>query len=168
MNKSDHDYSRHTDDELHDAVSTMDAAKYPDRAASLLRELETRLERAKGIASAATSKQATTRGASFDELDARSASRFFWPFLGFTVFLSCLWGFLGGFIGGFLGSLFFGSTVLLNSPSGIPLLTTVNLSSLIVSIAMIVPFWRFWLKRATRRTFGGFTLRILHDTSDST
>jgi hypothetical protein len=158
MSDSSHDYSRHTEADLREQIASIDPARFPLRSGSLVRELHHRWLLAEERARATSASVSTAgTGARFDQLDSRSARLFFWPFLGFSFVFS----FAVGFAIALLASIVTGVVAALwkQAPSEVD--TTFRVVQVVLSVAVAVPATRFWLRQLTKRSFGGFGLRVV-------
>jgi hypothetical protein len=157
MNPPHHDYSRHSVDELQVEVYNLDVTKFPERARSLQVELLKRLAAADTAAAESSTAKAVAEGAQFDELTKGVAQRFFWPFFGFSFLISFFYGFLVGFVAAFIG----GIVTTAQERGGDPVSNPAQLIQIAILLVFAVPFGIFWLKQVTKRSFGGYGLRIL-------
>jgi ABC-type multidrug transport system fused ATPase/permease subunit len=162
MNASGHNYSRHTLEELTHETSHLDCSKHPERAKSLQIELLTRLEAATAKASISNEIAAVAEGAKFSELTPSAARTFFWPFFGFSFLITFVYGFLVGFVAALIG----GVVVYYQQRSGEPASDPTQLIQLAIFLVLAVPFMTFWLRQVTKRSFGGYSLRILKTRAD--
>lgn len=158
MSDSSHDYSMHTQADLRDQIASIDPARFPLRSKSLMLELHRRMLGSEERSKAASALVATAgRGATFDELDARSARKFFWPFFVFNVILS-----LGVAVMLSVGASAIAGVMDAFGDGSSPVSeTTFPVAHAILSVAVAVPLARFWTRQITKRSFGEFGLRVV-------
>lgn len=158
MDDSSHDYSRHTEADLREQVASIDPKRFPQRSKSLMLELHRRMlvaeERSRTVhASVATA----AHGARFDELDARSARRFFWPFFAFSFILLFVLNFTLGVLATVIATLI----GRFDGQSPAELETTFWIVQVTVPLVAAVPVAKALLGQVTKRWFGGFGLRVV-------
>jgi uncharacterized membrane protein YhaH (DUF805 family) len=158
MSDSSHDYSRHTEADLREQIASIDPARFPLRSASLLRELHRRWLLAEEQAGAASASTATAgEGARFDQLDAKSARRFFWPLVGFSFVFS----FAVGFAVALLAAIVTGVVAAVSEQTPSDTEATFRVVQIIFGLAVFVPVMKVWVRQLTKRSFGGFGLRVV-------
>lgn len=162
MTGSGHDYSRHTLEELTHETSHLDCVKHPERAKRLQVELLARLEAASAKASISNEIAAVADGAKFGDLTPGTARTFFWPFFGFSFLITFVYGLLVGFFAALIG----GVVVYYQQRAGEPVSDPTQLIQLAIFLVLAVPFMTFWLKQVTKRSFGGYSLRIIKTRAD--
>jgi len=155
MNEQSHDYSRHTVEELGNEVSYLDAKAHPERAKALQRELFERLRGAQGAAKRVASSQAVAAGAEYDQLDAQTRRRFFWPYFGFSIIFGVSYSFVLAFAAAFIGAIVMRAGGLDTNPT--------KAIQIGLGLLLAVPMSVFWLRQVTKRRFGGHGLRILSE-----
>jgi len=96
-------------------------------------------------------------GARFDELDSRSARRFFWPFFGFSFIFS----FVAGFATAVVATVIATIIGRVGDQSPAQLQTTLPLVQVGLALVLAVPLTKLWTRLITKRSFGGFGLRIV-------
>jgi hypothetical protein len=161
MNDGSTQYSTATDAELSSSLRAIDIDKYPQNTRYLLLEIERRWLKTMDKALQKSTDEALAEGASFRELDATSARRFFWPYFGYSVLLS-----LGLTVVGLALSVILSMTVgIFASVVGQDEAFIRKFAEYAYPIAMLilaVPFAKYFIGRITHRSFGGFALRIMH------
>jgi len=162
MSDGSHDYSRHTVGDLREQIASIDPEQFPQRSKSLMLELYRRMvlsaEQSRTVHAAVATAGS---GARFDELDAKSARRFFWPLFGFSFVFSFVVGFAAGVLATVIATVIgrFGG----QSPAELE--TTFLIVRLTVPLVVAVPLTKVWLGQITKRSFGGFGLRIVRSGS---
>ena len=155
MTHQRHDYSGHAFHELELESSNLDPAKHPERAKDLQLELLKRLGAASAAASEVATRNALAVGAHYTQLDERAARRFFWPFIG----ASFLFSFVGGFIVGFAASLV--ESIFAAFGVGTEGSLTGQAIRVATSLLLAIPVAAVWLRIFTKRSFGGYGLRLV-------
>ena len=156
MNQLSHDYSKHTLDELGYEVSTLDARACPERAAGLYQELHKRLILALDDAKRVHSDRALVVGARFDQLDGSSRRRFFWPYLGVNAAFAIVYSFATALVAIVIAAVI----IAVRRRSGLDGSDPTRIVQLVLSLILLVPVATWWLEQVTKRTFGGYCLRI--------
>lgn len=157
MNQIAHDYSRHSDDELHDTLQNVDVQRHPERALGLMQELDRRLRVARRDAAVVSSAVAARTGASFGEIDARARRPLFWRLFWWSVLVSVLFGLLQGLAMSIVDELL---KEYYSGPPGGRFWVDSALRFLAITLIGIA-FWRALLGVITKRTYGGLGVRII-------
>jgi ABC-type sugar transport system permease subunit len=157
MNQTAHDYSRHSDDELHEAIRLVDVQRHPERALGLIQELERRLSSARQAAAIVADAVAIRTGASFSQVDPPVRRTLFWRLFWWSVIFSVVAGFLQGLAMSVIDEL------LNEYYTGPPRrrFWIDSLLSLLALALMAVAFWRLWLGFITKRSYGGHGVRVV-------
>jgi hypothetical protein len=157
MNQRSYDYSKHTVEELGDEVSIVDAKAQPERATALYRELHRRLVVAQEDVNHAVSEQALAEGARFDQLDAPTRRRFFWPYFWFQAAFGI------AYAVALLAITVVVAVVIIamRGSNGADPEGTTRITQIVVGLLLAVPMSAWWLRQKTKRAFGGYCLRIV-------
>jgi hypothetical protein len=157
MNQLSYNYSKHTVEELGNEVSIVDAKANPDRATALYRELFRRLMDARQDAEHAASEQALGSGARFDQLDTAARRRFFWPYFWFHMAFGVAYAIAIALVAVVIAAVI----IAVQRGNGVEIRDPTQYIQLVLGLALVVPMAAWWLRQITKRTFGGYCLRIM-------
>jgi H+/Cl- antiporter ClcA len=161
MNNTAHDYSRHNDDELHEAIRLVDVHKHPERALGLIQELERRLVSARRAASVVSDAVAIRTGASFSQLNSRDRRPLFWRLFWWSVLVSVLFGFLQGLAMSVIDEAL--KEYYRGPPR--PRFWIDSALSLMVLVLVAIGYWRALLGVITKRSYGGYGVKVVKSES---
>jgi uncharacterized membrane protein len=157
MKDATHDYSRHTDEEISDAISALSFEEQPLRARSLARELDSRRIRAAKKLEEKAASVAVAKGAGFGELEKRAARRVFWTLFAYYFVVT----FVFGLVLGFLSSLVATIATHLSGASESGYAGLQKTIYLVASLVLSIPLTRYLLDLLTRTTVAGYKVRFL-------